>query len=135
MNDYSIAKTQPEGHQWPTWTVVFNPTHENISHHESNAEAEAAVARYRAADHRRAARFDSLAQKAAAMTETLGTALPAEMARVRDELMPQYQSIGPAGGIALALMRAALDRAAKAMAEGDLPEMIAAYQSLKDFKS
>lgn len=30
-------------------------------------------------------------------------------------------------------MRAALDRAAKAMAEGDFPGMIAAYESLKDY--
>ena len=66
--------------------------------------------------------------------ETLGDALPKEMARVRDELMPQYQSIGPAGGFALALMRASLDGAAKAMAAGDLPAMIRYYNELKDFK-
>ena len=65
---------------------------------------------------------------------TLGDELPKEMARVRDVLMPQYLSIGPAGGFALAMMRAALDRAAKAMAEGDLPAMIHAYQELKDFE-
>lgn len=66
--------------------------------------------------------------------ETLGDALPKQMARVRDKLMPMYLSAGPAGGFALALMRDALDRAAKAMAEGDLPKMILAYQDLKDFK-
>lgn len=65
---------------------------------------------------------------------TLGDELPKEMARVRDVLMPQYLSIGPAGGFALAMMRASLDRAAKAMAEGDLPAMIRAYQELKDFE-
>ena len=66
---------------------------------------------------------------------TLGEELPKEMARVRDVLMPQYQSIGPAGGFALAMMRASLDRATRALAEGDLPAMIAAYQELKDFES
>lgn len=66
--------------------------------------------------------------------ETLGEALPKEMARVRDELMPMYQSIGPAGGFALALMRAELDRATKALAEGDLPTMIVSYEALKGFK-
>lgn len=66
--------------------------------------------------------------------KTLGEDLPKQMARVRDVLMPQYQEIGPAGEFALMMMRNALDRAAKAMAEGDLPEMIAAYQELKDFK-
>ena len=66
---------------------------------------------------------------------SLGTELPKEMARVRDELMPQYQSIGPAGGFALALMRAELDRAMKAIAEGDVVMMIHSYEALKDFKS
>lgn len=69
-----------------------------------------------------------------AMTDTLGDALPREMARVRDVLMPLYQSIGPAGGFALACMRADLDAAAKAMIEGDLLEMIKAYEALKGYK-
>lgn len=68
------------------------------------------------------------------MTERLGEALPKEMARVRDVLMPLYQSIGPTGRIALVLMRNELDRAAKAMIEGDLPAMIRSYEALKDFK-
>lgn len=66
---------------------------------------------------------------------SLGTELPKEMARVRDELMPQYLSIGPAGGFALSLMRADLDRATKALAEGDLPQMIRSYAALKQYKS
>lgn len=65
---------------------------------------------------------------------TLGEELPKEMARIRDVLMPQYQSIGPAAGFALVMMRASLDRAATAMAEGDLAAMIVAYKELKDFK-
>lgn len=64
---------------------------------------------------------------------TLGEELPKQMARVRDEIMPAYQSIGPAGGIALAMMRADLDKAAKAMAEGDLPAMIVACKSLSEY--
>jgi len=68
-------------------------------------------------------------------SSTLGEELPKEMTRVRDELMPQYQSIGPAGGFALALMRTALDGATKALAAGDLPSMIRYYNELKDFKS
>jgi hypothetical protein len=66
--------------------------------------------------------------------ESLGEALPREMARVRDEVMPAYQEIGPPGAIALTMMRMELDRAARAMAEGDLPQMIASYQSLRDFE-
>ena len=68
------------------------------------------------------------------MAETLGEALPREMDRVRDEVMPAYLAIGPSGAIALHMMRADLDRAAKAMAEGDLAEMIRAYESLKGYE-
>ena len=65
--------------------------------------------------------------------ETLGDALPKEMARVRDVLMPRYVEIGPAGMFALTMMRQDLNRAAKAMAEGDIPGMVAAYKSLKEY--
>jgi hypothetical protein len=66
-------------------------------------------------------------------TQSLGEALPAEMARVRDEILPVYlKCVG--GDIAAAFMRRDLDLAAKAMAEGDLPGMIAAYNSLKEYK-
>jgi hypothetical protein len=65
---------------------------------------------------------------------TLGEALPLEMARVRDEVMPAYIQIGPAGAIALAMMRASLDAAAKAMIEGDVVGMIHAYEDLKGYE-
>jgi hypothetical protein len=66
--------------------------------------------------------------------KTLGDELPREMARVRDEVMPAYEEIGPAGGIALAMMRADLDAAARAMAEGDVVAMLRVYQSLRGYK-
>jgi len=66
--------------------------------------------------------------------DTLGDALPREMARVRDRLIPVYLSIGPAGAIALAMMRHDLDMAAKAMAEGDVAAMMRAYAALKDYE-
>ena len=62
---------------------------------------------------------------------SLGTALPAEMARVRDEVMPSYVEIGPAGTFALTWMRKALDDATKALAEGDVVAMLDAYERLK----
>lgn len=55
----------------------------------------------------------------------LGEDLPKEMARVRDVVM--------SGWLALNMMRRDLDAAAKAMAEGDLPAMIAAYKALKEY--
>lgn len=69
------------------------------------------------------------------MTNTLsiGEALPAEMARVRDKVMPAYLEIGAPGLFALSMMRVDLDRAAKAMAEGDTIEMIRVYEELKGY--
>lgn len=65
------------------------------------------------------------------MTDTLGDALPREMARVRDEVLPAYLAIGENGAFAVMMIRRDLDAAARAMAEGDLPLMIWAYQRLK----
>lgn len=65
---------------------------------------------------------------------SLGEELPKEMARVRDVLMPMYLGIGPAGGFAIAMMRADLDRATKALAEGDVVQMMRSYQALKEYK-
>lgn len=64
---------------------------------------------------------------------TFGDALPREMARVRDEIMPVYLEIGPSGIFALTMMRASLDAAAKAMAEGDVVAMMRAYEDLKGY--
>lgn len=66
-------------------------------------------------------------------SKTLGEALPAEMARVRDRVMPAYLEIGDAGTFALTMMRLDLDAAAKAMADGDVVAMIRAYQALKGY--
>jgi hypothetical protein len=67
------------------------------------------------------------------MTDTLADALPREMARVRDQVMPAYIEVGPPGELALFMMRADLDRATKAIMEGDVVGMIAAYRDLKGY--
>lgn len=73
------------------------------------------------------------------MSETLAEALPREMARVRDDLMPQYLALRGIPNVnvepALYLMRASLDAAAKAMAEGDLVAMLRAYEDLKGYET
>jgi len=66
--------------------------------------------------------------------ETLGDALPKEMARVRDEIMPPYRDIGAAGAIALKMMQMDLDTAAKAMIEGDCVTMVQVYERLKGYE-
>jgi len=67
-------------------------------------------------------------------TETLGEALPREMARVRDEVLSVYLTIGPGAMLATAVIRFSLDNAAKALAEGDVMAMIAALQDLKGYE-
>ena len=67
--------------------------------------------------------------------DTLGEAIPREMARVRDEVLPAYLEIGVAGVFASAAIRAGLDDAAKALAEGDVVAMLRIYQALKEAKT
>lgn len=62
---------------------------------------------------------------------TLGEALPKEIERVQ-EMIPAYES-APLGFIAAGFMKADIQRAHRAMIEGDLPTMIAVYQSLKEY--
>lgn len=66
--------------------------------------------------------------------DSLGHALPREITRVRDEVLPEYIAIGPGGMFAATMMRASLDRASKAMIEGDVVAMIACYEDLKGYK-
>lgn len=70
-----------------------------------------------------------------AESRALADALPAEMARVRDEIMPLYVEIGAPGGLGLAFMRQSLDNAAKAMASGDVVAMLRAYEDLKGYSA
>jgi len=53
------------------------------------------------------------------------------MSRVRDEVLPEYVKLGVAGSFAASWMRRELDNAAKALAEGDVVEMIRVYEALK----
>lgn len=66
--------------------------------------------------------------------ETLAEALPREMARVRDQVLPIYDTVGAGGSFAIAMMKADLDAAARAMAEGDILAMIRAYKALEGYK-
>lgn len=67
--------------------------------------------------------------------KTLGEALPEEMARVRDKVMPAYVAIGAPGAFALTMMRSDLDAAAKALADGNVVAMMRVYESLKGYET
>lgn len=65
---------------------------------------------------------------------SVGDDLPRVMAYVRDTVIPAYESIGPTGRLAIAMMKHDLDAAAKAAVEGDVVGMVRAYASLKEYK-
>jgi hypothetical protein len=60
---------------------------------------------------------------------------PRSVARVRDEVLPAYLAIGPAGAFGAAMIRADLDEAARALAEGDVVAMIRVYQALRETRA
>ena len=65
--------------------------------------------------------------------ETLGEALPKEMARVR-EVLGHYKEIGPAGMFGAMMIENSLREADQAVVSGDLVAMIAAYKDLKEIE-
>ena len=67
---------------------------------------------------------------------SVGEEIVKEMARVRDELLPLYDALPRNAGLfAATLMRQALDRAANALAEGDVVAIVRCYRELKDFEA
>jgi hypothetical protein len=61
------------------------------------------------------------------------------MARLRDEVLPQYIALRGMPNVIvepqIMMMRASLDAAAKAMAEGDVVAMLRAYEDLKEYET
>ena len=64
---------------------------------------------------------------------TLGEEFPKMQAQVR-EILGHYKAIGPAGQFGTAMIEQTLKRADKAVISGDLAEMIAVYQEMKDIE-
>lgn len=65
--------------------------------------------------------------------ETLAEALPAQIERVQNEVMPAYIAIGNPGMIALCMMRESIRAAHRAMMKSDPVAMIRAYEYLRGF--
>jgi len=65
------------------------------------------------------------------VTESLGAALPLEIARVTCDVMPHYAEIGAPGAIALEAMKRDVRAACEATAAQDAIAMLRAYQALK----
>lgn len=60
-------------------------------------------------------------------------ALTEEMARVREEVLPAYEEIGPAGMFAETMMRRALAKADRALAADDAGAMLECWRELVVF--
>ena len=54
-----------------------------------------------------------------------------ECNRLRDEALPLYEQIGPAGAFARAVIRQAITEGEAAIASGDVIRCLAAYESLR----
>jgi hypothetical protein len=65
--------------------------------------------------------------------KSLGEALPEEIARV-SEIIKMYESIGPPGMFAAAMMKGSIKMAVSALANGDVVAMIRCYQDLKQYE-
>ncbi len=65
--------------------------------------------------------------------ETLGEALPKEMARVRT-VLGHYKQIGAPGMFGAAMIEMALQRADQASMSGDVVAMLQVYEELKQIK-
>jgi hypothetical protein len=78
-------------------------------------------------------------ERDAMTTDTLADALPREIARIsakRDrwrDMMRAHPELGSGMGLTIAIMQAEIDRAVKAIASGDVIEMLNAHQALKDY--
>lgn len=61
---------------------------------------------------------------------SLGDDLPKEIERCQ-ELLVAYAEIGPVGNFGAAMIKQDISRAVKALASGDVVEMIQSYEALK----
>lgn len=71
------------------------------------------------------------------MADSVGEALPREMKRVREVVLPAYYEILPDNPMAqftIMTINGSLDAAAKALAEGDVIAIIRAYEDLKGYE-
>lgn len=65
---------------------------------------------------------------------TLGSQLPVEIARVRDEVLPVYEKLGDAGNFAVYGMRRDLAMAEKAIEIQDAVMMLRCYSALRGWE-
>ena len=66
--------------------------------------------------------------------QTVGEAIHHEIARVRHELIPAYEAIGPAGIFGVLMLNQVLERAEKALASGDVVAVLRSFKELQECK-
>lgn len=67
------------------------------------------------------------------MSASVGEDFPKQQARAR-ELLSQYHQIGPAGTFGAMMIEQAMQRADKAIAGGDVIEILRSYEELRGLK-
>lgn len=68
------------------------------------------------------------------MAEDLIGTIQERCNKLRNEYIPAYEEIGPAGMFATAMMRMAITRAEETIAASDTMGMVASLQELREFK-
>ena len=66
--------------------------------------------------------------------ENLIEVLQNKVAEMREEYLPVYQTIGPAGAFVVAMVHSAIQKAEQAVATMDVVEMVRSLQELRNFK-
>jgi len=65
--------------------------------------------------------------------KTVADELMKEITRVRDRVLPAYNYVGGPAAIAAQMMRGSLDRATRALAEGDAIQCIKSLEDLRGY--
>lgn len=63
---------------------------------------------------------------------SVGEEIQVEIKRVRDTVLPFYDELGPVGVYGATRIREELDAATKALAEGNVIQVLRSYEALKE---
>lgn len=72
------------------------------------------------------------------MTDTLADALPREIKRVRDEIIPEYEKMiefAPMTELTVNIMKAHVNEGIDALASGDVVRMLSAHKVLEEYET
>jgi hypothetical protein len=68
------------------------------------------------------------------MPENLIEAIQSKCREIREEMIPTYESIGPASFFAVSMMKQSVAQAERAIANADTVGMVSALKDLREYK-